>query len=84
MGYMGMIDIVFWPFAFAFAGAMIIFGIIFLIIWLVMIIDCAKRKFKVDWEKFLWLAVLVFLNWIGILVYFIVVRSMNPRGVIRS
>lgn len=77
-------EIIFWPFVFAFAGFMIIFGIIFLIIWIFMIVDCAKRKFKVDWEKFLWLAVIVFLNWIGILLYFIVIRSMNPRGVIRN
>jgi hypothetical protein len=81
---MEMINILFWPFALAFAGVMIIFKIIFLIVWVVMIVDCAKRKFNVDWEKFLWLGILVFFNWIGIILYFIVVRSMNPRGVIRN
>jgi len=50
------------------------------VFWIWMIIDAAKRKFKNDSEKIIWILVIVFANWVGALVYFIVVRSMNPKG----
>ena len=81
---MGMMDILFWPFAFAFGGAMIILGIILIIFWIWMLIDCAKRKFKNDVEKIIWLVIVVLMGWIGALVYFIVIRSINPSGLARK
>lgn len=75
---------IFWPFAFLFAGVMIIFGILFLILWIWMIVDCAKRKFRNDLEKIIWILVLVFMNWVGIIVYYIAIRMYNPKGLARK
>jgi len=48
-----------------------------------MIIDCAKRKFRNDVEKIIWIVVIVFATWLGSVVYFIVVKCLNPHGVYR-
>lgn len=81
---MGFGDFLFWPFSLAFAGVGIIIAILFVIFWIWMIIDCAKRKFKNDLEKIIWILVIVFTTWLGALVYFIVVRMYNPRGLARK
>ena len=80
---MGVGGIVFWPFVAAFAGAIAIVAIIVLIFWIWMLIDCAKRKFKNDIEKVVWIIVVAFGCWFGALVYFIVIRSLNPSGIMR-
>jgi len=64
---------------FMFAGVLV--GIILFAFWIWMIVDCAKRKFKNNVEKIVWLIVVVLLGWVGALVYFIVVRTLNPRGI---
>jgi len=40
-----------------------------------MLVDCAKRKFKEDTEKVIWILVLIFTHIIGALIYYIVVKS---------
>lgn len=79
---MGMMNVLFWPFALAFGGAMIIVGILLLAFWIWMLVDCAKRKFRNDVEKVIWIIAIVFCNWLGSLVYFIAVKSFNPQGLI--
>ena len=76
----GFGDVVFWPFAMAFAGLGLIITILFVIFWIWMIIDCAKRNFKNDVEKIVWIVVVVLLNWVGALAYFIVIRMYNHKG----
>ena len=80
---MGFDDFIFWPFMAAFAGAMMLVAVVIIILWIWMIIDCAKRKFKNDAEKIIWIVVIVLAGWIGALVYFIVIRSLNPRGLMK-
>ena len=80
---MGIGDIVFWPFALAFGGAMMIVGLALIIFWIWMIVDCAKRKFKNDAEKIIWIVVVAVCGWVGALVYFIVIKSINPHGLAR-
>ncbi len=70
----------FWPFAFAFGGTMLIVGLIALAFWIWMLVDCARRKFKNNVEKVVWILVLVFGGLIGALVYLIVIRSFNQSG----
>lgn len=77
---MGMIDLMFWPFTFLLGGTMFIFGIIALIFWIWMLIDCARRKFRNTVEKIIWIIVLVFAGIVGALVYLIVIRMSNPTG----
>ncbi|MEK6927164.1 MAG: PLDc N-terminal domain-containing protein [Nanoarchaeota archaeon] len=74
----------FWPFAAAFAGAWLLVGILLLAFWIWMIVDCAKRSFKNDAEKIIWLVVIVLGQWVGALVYFIVVRNINPNGLMKK
>ncbi len=81
---MGMMELLFWPFVAAFAGAIAIVAIAVLIFWIWMLVDCARRKFRNDVEKIVWIVVLIFATWFGAFVYFIVVRSLNPKGLARS
>ncbi|MDO8563596.1 MAG: PLDc N-terminal domain-containing protein [Nanoarchaeota archaeon] len=80
-----MFDSIFWfPFMAAGFGLMMILGILVVLFWLWMIVDCAKRSFQNDVEKIIWLVVIVFGSWIGALVYFIVVRSINHKGLFKK
>ncbi len=78
------LDILFWPFAAAFAGAWFLVGLAILAFWIWMLVDCAKRKFNKTMEKVIWLVIIVIAHWIGSLVYFIVVRSYNPKGLLKK
>ena len=80
---MGVGEIVFWPFVAVFAGAIAIVAILVLIFWIWMLVDCAKRRFKNDVEKIVWVVVIALCSWIGALVYFIVIKSLNPQGLMR-
>ena len=46
-----------------------------------MIIDVVGRKFKNDTEKIVWIIVVILGHWIGSLIYFIVVKNVNPKGI---
>ncbi len=81
---MGFDDFLFWPFAAAFAGAMIIVAILVLIFWIWMLVDAAKRNFRNTAEKVVWIIVIVLGQWVGALVYFIVIKSLNSRGLIQK
>ncbi len=73
-----------WPFGAAFAGAMAIVFAILVIFWIWMIIDAAKRDYRNNVEKIVWLVIVVVGGWIGALIYFIVIRSVNPRGLVKK
>ncbi|VVB78352.1 Uncharacterised protein [uncultured archaeon] len=67
------------------------FGIVFLFIliiaiaicafvfWIMMIVDCATRKFKDDTEKVVWIIVIVLAGIIGSLIYYFVVKRSNCK-----
>jgi len=44
------------------------------VFWILMIIDCAKREFKNDTEKVVWIVLLVFLGILAAIVYYFVVK----------
>jgi len=48
-------------------------GIFIFVFWLLMLIDCLKRKFKSDGEKIAWILVLIFVHIIGAIIYYFVV-----------
>jgi cytochrome c oxidase assembly factor CtaG len=52
-------------------AAAVIFSFIF---WILMIIDCAKRKHLSDGERIAWILVLAFLGVIGATVYYFAVK----------
>jgi hypothetical protein len=54
--------------------------IIFLIVfWILMIVDCAKRDFKKDDERVVWILILVFLGWIGAIIYYFSVKIKDKK-----
>jgi len=81
---MAFSDVIFFPLISGFIVAGVLVAIAFLAFWVWMIVDAAKRKFRNDLEKVIWLLVIIFASWVGAIVYFIVVRMMNPRGVAKK
>lgn len=55
-----------------------IFAFVF---WIWMIVDCARRNFKNDTEKIIWIIVIVLGQLVGALVYYLVINIFNPKGV---
>lgn len=51
--------------------ALIIFISVF---WIVMIVDCAKRNFKNENDKIVWILILIFLGILGAIIYYFVVK----------
>jgi hypothetical protein len=50
---------------FAFAVAVMVF-------WIITLVDCLKNEPSAGNDKLIWALVIVFLNWIGALIYFLV------------
>lgn len=57
-------------------GILIFLGIfVFLFVfWIWMIIDCVKRKFKNENDKIVWILVLIFLSFLGAILYYFIVK----------
>jgi len=49
--------------------------------WIWMIVDVAQRHFKDESEKIVWVLVVVLANWVGALIYYIIVKNSNPKGI---
>lgn len=49
------------------------------VFWILMIVDCATRKFRDSTEKIVWMIVIVFLQIIGALIYYFVVKRQNKH-----
>ncbi len=75
------VSILWWPLIAGFGALAFIIAILVFVFWIWMIVDCAKRKFKEDVEKIVWIIVVVLGGWIGALVYFLVVKKCNPKGI---
>ncbi len=59
--------------------AAVALGIFLFIFWIMMIIDCANRKFKNDSDKIVWIIVIVLVQIIGAIIYYFVVKKPNKR-----
>ena len=77
----GLIEWWMWPFGFVIFGLMSIVFLVLVVFWVLMIVDCAKRKFKNSTEKIIWILVIVFLKWFGAVVYFLVIPMYNRKGI---
>jgi uncharacterized membrane protein YphA (DoxX/SURF4 family) len=69
-----------WRMVGAMAGFMLFFffiGIFLLVFWVWMLIDCLmRRKFE---DKLVWILVLLFLNVLGAILYYLLVKSKDRR-----
>ena len=54
--------------------------IIFLFIfWILMIIDAATRKFKNETEKIVWILIIIFLQILGAIIYYFIIKRSNKH-----
>jgi prolipoprotein diacylglyceryltransferase len=58
---------------------MAIVGIIGFIFWIFMIVDVAKRNFKNENDKILWILVVILAGIIGALIYYFVIKKPNKN-----
>ena len=63
-----------------FGLAAILIGVLLFLFWLWMIVDCLKRDFKKDYEKIVWILVMIFLHILGAVIYYFVVKVEDRKG----
>jgi uncharacterized BrkB/YihY/UPF0761 family membrane protein len=49
------------------------------VFWILMLIDCVKRKYKETSDKIVWVIVIVFTQIIGALIYYFVVKVKDKK-----
>ena len=59
--------------------ALIGLAILAFIFWIFMIVDVAKRKFKNDNDKILWVLVIVLAGIIGAIIYYFVIKKPDKH-----
>ena len=62
-----------------FVLAVIAIAVLAFVFWIFMLIDCAKRKFKTDNEKIVWIIVIALLGAIGAAVYYFAVKLPDKK-----
>ena len=67
-----------------FGIAAILLGLFLFIFWLSMLIDCLKRDFKKDYEKIVWVLVMIFLHLLGAIIYYFVVKVSDKKAVAKE
>lgn len=79
---LGMVSIFgsFWFIWFLFVISMMGLNIAGIIFWIFMLVDVAKRKFKKEDEKLVWILIVVLTSWIGALVYYFVVKKKEDAA----
>ena len=49
-------------------------AIFLFVFWILMIVDAAKRDFKKDSERVVWILILIFLGGLGAIIYYFAVK----------
>ena len=57
-----------------------LFGLLLFVFWIWMLIDCLQRDFGDGSEKLIWVLVLVFLNFVGALIYYFIGRGKGVKA----
>ena len=58
---------------------MFVLGILSLVFWIWMLVDCIKRDFKKEDEKIIWLLVIILVQVIGAIIYYFVVKRKDKK-----
>jgi prolipoprotein diacylglyceryltransferase len=77
-------DIIFFPFVLLLVLLFAAIAVLALIFWIWMIIDCAKRDFKNETEKIVWILVIVLAGLIGAIIYYFVIKASKTKGVAKK
>lgn len=75
-------DILFWPLSYRLFYLFLTILLISFSIW--MIVDSFKRKFRIEAERWIWIVLILITKGIGALIYYIVVKEYNPRGIAKK
>ena len=59
-------------------------GILLFLFWLWMLIDCLKRDFKGNYDKVVWVLVMIFLHILGAIIYYFVVKIGEKEVTIKK
>lgn len=55
--------------------AIIALAVFLTVFWILMIIDVAKRKFKNENDKIVWILIVILLSWLGAVIYYFVIKK---------
>lgn len=53
--------------------------ILLIVFWIFMLIDAAKRNFKNDTDKIVWILVIVLVGIIGAAIYYFIIKRKNKH-----
>ena len=59
------------------------FGILFILLtvfWIWMLVDCIKNEGLTGNERIVWILVVIFLGWLGALIYMLAARDKQSAG----
>ncbi|MFC1651714.1 PLD nuclease N-terminal domain-containing protein [Patescibacteria group bacterium] len=79
--FAGLIGLFIFVIYFVFIGGFIIIGILGTILWIWMLVDCAKREFKNENDKLLWILVIVLANTVGAIVYYFIIKREQDKKI---
>ncbi|MCK9615316.1 MAG: PLDc N-terminal domain-containing protein [Candidatus Omnitrophica bacterium] len=54
---------------------MFLIGVVGLIFWIMMLVDCLQRKFENSTEKIVWVVVIIALSLLGAILYWAMVKN---------
>tara|TARA_B100001971_G_C17869049_1_gene372250 strand:+ start:120 stop:368 length:249 start_codon:yes stop_codon:yes gene_type:complete len=54
-------------------------GVFSLIVWILMIVDAAKRDFKKEGDQIMWILIIVLTGIIGALIYYFIVKKPDKH-----
>ena len=57
----------------------VVIGALLFAFWIWMIIDCAKRKFRNETDKVVWILVIVLLSVLGAAIYYFAVKINDKK-----
>jgi hypothetical protein len=61
----------------------VVFVTLWLVFWIMMLVDAATRKFKNGTDKIVWVLVVIFVTFIGSLIYYFVVFNKDQKKSIK-
>ena len=59
--------------------ALIVVGLLGMVLWILMLLDCVKRKFDGENEKVVWILVLALTHVIGAVIYYFLVKRRDSK-----
>lgn len=72
-------EYLFFPFLATIWLSFLAIGILAFVFWILMLIDCAKRKFKQETDKIIWIVIIAIAGVIGAAVYYFVIKRPNKH-----